>query len=61
MFNGCALLPEDKYKSCSFSGECYSINETDKDKALDECKKIAEDHSNGSYFVLVQVSSESCD
>jgi len=59
-FNSCSLLPEDEYKSCRFSGECYSISEKDKDKALEQCKVIAAEHNKGSYFVLLRVDNQSC-
>ena len=59
IFNGCSVLPDNKYKSCSFDGECYSISEADKDKALDECKAIALENSKSS-FVFVKVAPESC-
>ena len=59
-FNSCSQLPEDKYKSCRFSGKCYSIDEKDKNKAIDECKAIAKAHNRNSYFVLIEVSPKSC-
>ncbi len=57
LFSGCSDL--FNYKSCTFQGECYSINETDRDKAVEQCINIAEKNGKG-YFVLVQVSPEAC-